>query len=43
MTDKLYASLMQTNHFKDIILIEGGCVIGSHTGPGSIAVSYIDL
>ncbi|MBB6020236.1 DegV family protein with EDD domain [Paenibacillus sp. JGP012] len=43
MTERLHASLMQTNHFKDIILIEGGCVIGSHTGPGTIAVSYIDL
>ncbi|PYE45413.1 DegV family protein with EDD domain [Paenibacillus barcinonensis] len=43
MAEKLHTSLKQTNHFKDIILIEGGCVIGSHTGPGTIAVSYIDL
>lgn len=43
MTEKLHASLLQTNHFKEIIIIEGGCVIGSHTGPNSIAVSYVDL
>lgn len=43
MTEKSHASLPQANHFKEIIIIEGGCVIGSHTGPNSIAVSYVDL
>ncbi|QOS79434.1 DegV family protein [Paenibacillus sp. JNUCC31] len=43
MTDMVQARLLEHKHFKEVVVIEGGCVIGSHTGPNSIAISYLML
>lgn len=43
MTDKVRTSILEHAYFKEVIVIEGGCVIGSHTGPNTIAISYLNL
>lgn len=43
MTNRLRTRLLEHAYFKEVIVIEGGCVIGSHTGPNTIAVSYLNL
>ncbi|WP_340398403.1 DegV family protein [Paenibacillus sp. FSL H8-0079] len=43
MTDKVRTSILEHAYFKEVIVIEGGCVIGSHTGPNTIAISYLNV
>lgn len=43
MTDRVRTSILEHAYFKEVIVIEGGCVIGSHTGPNTIAISYLNL
>ncbi|REK77817.1 DegV family protein [Paenibacillus paeoniae] len=33
--------LLEHTSVKEIIMIEGGCTIGSHTGPKTVAISYL--
>ncbi|PAD44073.1 fatty acid-binding protein DegV [Bacillus sp. 7520-S] len=41
MAKRVRSYLMENTHFKEVVVIEGGCAIGSHTGPNTIAVSYL--
>lgn len=43
MTDKVRTSILEHAYFKEVIVIKGGCVIGSHTGPNTIAISYLNV
>ena len=41
MAERVRSHLLDHIHFKEVAVIEGGCTIGSHTGPNTIAVSYL--
>lgn len=38
---RIRSYLMEHSNFKEVVIIEGGCTICAHTGPNSIAVSYL--
>lgn len=41
MAERIRSYLLEHAEFKEVVIIEGGCAICSHTGPNAIAVSYV--
>lgn len=39
--ERIRSYLMEHGLFKEVVIVEGGCTICAHTGPNSIAVSYL--